>query len=307
MTPLDDNTVWRFRYQPAYGLVASAALHAAVAVAVLPQVFAADARLTDRLFEVTLELPSAPSEAQAASVEPTAALRAAPGSENHADAEAAPEPDRRAAAAAPSVAPRDPGLALVVPSAEPPPVVTQREIGAAPSAAVGPPDLEKMLPAVSAPPLVTGRDFALAAPPAQPRAPTLQARPQATAPPQPIRQAAPSRASQQQAADGRAALDDRQRQARQDYLTQVIRKLSQYRFYEQSREESTQGTVVARLTVARDGRLLDLSLARSSGFPGRDRSVADTIRRAAPFAPLPADIGQGPYTFVLPVGYALDR
>jgi protein TonB len=305
MTPLDDNTVWRFRHQPACGFLASAALHLAVAVAVLPQVFADDARLTERVYEVTLELSSAPSEAQAAPAEPTAAVRDASGAEN--EEQTAPERDQRVAAAAVSSVPRDPGLTLAVPSAEPPPVVSQAEFGAAPSAALAPPDLEKMLPAASAPPLVSGRDFALAAPPAQPRAPTLQARPQATPAPQPIRQAVPSRASQQQAADGRAALDDRQRQARQDYLMQVIAKLSQYRFYEQSREASTQGTVVARLTVARDGRLLGLSLARSSGFPGRDRSVADTIRQAAPFAPLPADIGQEPYTFVVPVGYALER
>jgi|FEC22Drversion2_1045045.scaffolds.fasta_scaffold00404_16 periplasmic protein TonB len=307
MTPLDDNTVWRFRYQPAYGFIASAALHAAVAAAMLPQVFAAETRLTDRMFEVTLELPSAPTEEQAASAAPVAALRQASGSVSESDAQAAPEADQRVAAVAASPVPRDPGLMLVVPSAEPPPIVTQGEIGAGRSVAVTPPDLEKMLPAVSAPPLVTGRDFALATPPAQPRAPTLQARPQATAPPQPIRQAVPNRASQQQAADGHGALDDRQRQARQDYLMQVIRKLSQYRFYEQAREASTQGTVVARLTVARDGQLLDLSLARSSGFPGRDRSVTDTIRRAAPFAPLPADIGQEPYTFVVPVGYALEQ
>lgn len=305
MTPLDDSTIWRFRYQPACGFFASAALHAVVAVAMWPQVFAADARLTDRLFEVTLELPSSPTEAQVASAEPTAALRYPSGSES--DEQTAPERDQRVAAAAMSPVPREPGLALIVPSAEPPPVVTQSEVGAGPSVAVAPPDLEKMLPAISAPPLVTGRDFALAAPPAPPRAPTLQAQPQAAAPAQPIRQAVPTRASQQQAADGRAALDDRQRQARQDYLMQVIRKLSQYRFYEQLREASTQGTVVARLTVGRDGQLLDLSLARSSGFPGRDRSVADTIRRAAPFAPLPADIGQEPYTFIVPVGYALER
>jgi hypothetical protein len=82
MTPLDDDTVWRFRYQPAYGFFASAALHAVVAVALLPQVFAAETRLTDRVFEVTLELPSAPTEAQAAPVAPTAAVRDASGAEN---------------------------------------------------------------------------------------------------------------------------------------------------------------------------------------------------------------------------------
>lgn len=172
---------------------------------------------------------------------------------------------------------------------------------------------------MSAPPLVSGRDFASTAPPAVASSLGVQPRAEAPAPPQPVRQATPRRAAQQQQADGpdrvagqtpsarnRAETDDRNRRVQQDYLMAVVRKLSRARFHEQSREDNTQGLVVAQLTVAPDGRLLGLSVVRSSGFPGRDRSVAEAIRGASPFPPLPPEIGVAPCTFV-PVGYALER
>lgn len=59
--------------------------------------------------------------------------------------------------------------------------------------------------------------------------------------------------------------------------------------------------------MGRDGRVLGVSLARSSGFPGLDRAVMDTIRRASPFAPLPADIAQERYTFIVPISYMHER
>jgi TonB family protein len=179
------------------------------------------------------------------------------------------------------------------------------------------PNLEKILPPVKAPPTITGHDFAMTAPPALPKSPSVQERIQAPPPQQPIRQAVvPKRASQQNAAeksDGPAreapspvtktATDYSSQPAQRDYLWQIIRKLSQSRFYPQSREESERGVVVARLTVARDGRLIDVSLAKSSGFPRLDRSVMDTIRKASPFAPLPAEIGVDSHTFIVPINY----
>jgi protein TonB len=72
-------------------------------------------------------------------------------------------------------------------------------------------------------------------------------------------------------------------QAVNDYLWQVARKFSQYRYYSNDREE---GTVVARLTIARDGRLLGVSVAQSSGFATLDKGVVETIQAAAPYAPL---------------------
>jgi TonB family protein len=86
-----------------------------------------------------------------------------------------------------------------------------------------------------------------------------------------------------------------------------MRKLAQYRYYPKSNITSEQGVVVMRLTVARDGRVLDLSLARSSGYPTLDAGVMDTVRQAAPYAPLPADIAGDRHTFTLPVNYAHQR
>ena len=98
-----------------------------------------------------------------------------------------------------------------------------------------------------------------------------------------------------------------QRKAQEDYLWQVIRKLSQYRYSSTSRDDPERGLVVTRVTVSRDGRLLEVSLAKSSGSVNLDRGIMDAIRRASPFAPLPPDIARDPYVFILPVNYVHER
>ncbi len=84
---------------------------------------------------------------------------------------------------------------------------------------------------------------------------------------------------------------------------QVIRKLSRVRYYPKSHEASESGVVVTHVTVARDGRLLDIVLTKSSGFPNLDHGLVETIRQASPFAPLPADIADESYSFVVPISY----
>ena len=314
---LDDDTARRYHYMPASGALVSAVLHAGVALALLPEMLPQKPRLTEREITVTLELPMPPTEPSALSTASQAARNLPPGT-----MESAPEPTAPArgpidAANTPTPVPPEPDIALIVPSAEPPPSVQSREIGAASSPPASTPNLEKFLPPVTAPPLVSGRDFAATAPHALASSPSLQPRPQA---PQPVHQATPRRASHQQMNDGTdrrggqvasplatAAVDDRVRQVRQDYIALIVRRLSGARFYEQSREENAQGLVIARLTIGQDGRLLALSLARSSGFPGRGRSVAEAIRRAAPFPALPPEISGEPHTFMVPIGYALER
>jgi periplasmic protein TonB len=65
--------------------------------------------------------------------------------------------------------------------------------------------------------------------------------------------------------------------------------------------------VVTRLTVARDGRLVGVAVARPSGFPNLDRAVLDTVRRASPFPPLPADLGVDNQSFIVPISYTQQR
>ena len=111
-----------------------------------------------------------------------------------------------------------------------------------------------MVPAVDAPPMVTGREIARTAPSALARSSVVQDRPQAPPPQQVVRQAAPKRASQQNEADRsggpspgaaspvtKTAASYSAHQAQQDYLLQVVRKLSQARFYPATREERRAG------------------------------------------------------------------
>jgi len=305
---------------PGFGALVSSVLHACVALALLPEMLPQQARLTEREITVTLEPPIPHTEPSARSGASRAARNLPPGTMESAPDPAAPARGPIDAANAPTPVPPEPDIALIVPSAEPPPSVQSREIGAASSPPASTPNLEKFLPAVTAPPLVSGRDFAATAPHALASSASLQPRPQAPPPPQPVHQATPRRASHQQMNDetdrhagqnasplATAAVDNRVREIRQDYIALIVQRLSGARFQEQSGEENAQGMVVARLTIGQDGRLLALSLARSSGFPGRDRSVAEAIRRAAPFPALPPEIGGEPYTFLVPIGYALER
>lgn len=144
-----------------------------------------------------------------------------------------------------------------------------------------------MLPQTA--PTVSARELALAAPAA---VPSVQHQPPKTI--KPSTSATSSPASQ--------------RQALQDYVLQVVAKLSHTRFYAASQSNRNgDGVVVARLTVARDGGLVDLSLPKQSGSAGVDSSVLDAIRKAAPFAPLPKAFAENRFTFIVPINYAPER
>lgn len=318
----DDITTWRFQRMSSLAVAASGVLHAAVAVAVLPELMPIHTRLTERAIEITVELPSAPHAGLPAP--PATALQQAahlvePGSGGL--EHAAPKHDELHSTLAPPPAPKEPDPVLLFPSAEPPPPIEAREFATSSVAPQPRPSLEQVLPPIEAPSPITGREFAMTAPSSVPQAPSHEPKAQSPAPPHPVQQSKPSRAFQQQRVPDKSegsgqpaashatkgAVDPSNRRAQQDYLWQVIRKISQYRFYPQSHEQSEQGIVVTRLTVARDGRVLDVSLARSSGFPGLDRGVMDTIRRASPFAPLPAQIAVESYTFIVPISYMHER
>jgi TonB family protein len=195
-----------------------------------------------------------------------------------------------------------------------------------------PPSLEKALPPLEAPPPpVTSREIPRPAPPPPPPPPPPkpQAQPQpvprAQAPqqlPPAARQQLPSSPlshAPQQPSPGEPQQASRsapsssfvnpadvygQRKAQEDYLWNVVRKIATHRYYpKSSRENSEEGLVVALVTIARDGRLLDVSISRSSGYKALDSAVMEVIRSAAPYAPLPNDVLGDRHTFVLPLNY----
>jgi len=84
-----------------------------------------------------------------------------------------------------------------------------------------------------------------------------------------------------------------------NYLWQVVRKLAGYRYSAQV--SVSQGTTVIRVVIARDGRLLDVSIVRSSGFAQLDQGVVEGVRRGSPYAPLPPEIRGDRAEFTLPL------
>ena len=95
---------------------------------------------------------------------------------------------------------------------------------------------------------------------------------------------------------------DRQIRAKDAYLWQVIRKFSQY--LPDLREKNEGGTVLLRFAIARDGRLVEASIAKSSGVPALDRGLLESLRAASPYPPLPPEIPGTQVTFVQPIGAA---
>jgi protein TonB len=127
--------------------------------------------------------------------------------------------------------------------------------------------------------------------------------------PSPLAPQAPGGANSQAAAQPSPAFrnpadDYGQRRAQEQYLWQVMRRIAQFPYVPKNtstiREE---GTVLTRVTISRQGQLLGVVMEKSSGLPSLDAGVMDTIRRASPYPPLPADITGDRHTFQLPVSF----
>jgi len=183
--------------------------------------------------------------------------------------------------------------------------------------------LEKALPPIEAPPApVTSQDVArilppppAPPPPAQPPRPAPAPRPPVqqhaapAAPPPtqpqrsplsgPDRRQAPSSTASAAPAFVNPADAGARTRAKDAYLWQAIRKFSQY--LPDLREKNEGGTVVLRFVIARDGRLVDASIVRSSGVIALDRGLLESVRAAAPYPPLPADIPGAQVEFVQPI------
>lgn len=94
--------------------------------------------------------------------------------------------------------------------------------------------------------------------------------------------------------------------ARNAYLDQVARLTSKFRRYPASAFDNKQaGRVVTRVTIARDGRLIDVQIDTSSGWPVIDAAEIETIRKSAPFPPVPSDMPGDPLILILPIHYDL--
>jgi TonB family protein len=289
----------------------SGALHAALIGAALAQLPWTPTAASERGVDVTVEFAPRVDDASATTLE-ALAMAPDPAPASHlllsesVPGDPPPSTEPREAMLAPDVA-----AAASDPAVETPP--DEQEAEATLALPPDTPSLEKALPPVEAPPSIDAHDFAKAKPPA-PHPPAPQRLQTAAVQPPPVKHPAPPQAKPGAAAGSAgpapsAALksDHAQRRSEEDYFYQLVRRISQYRFYSQSQSNIARGLVVTRMTIARDGRLLDVALLKSSGVPSLDQAVVETIRRASPFAPLPTELASDRRTFVVPINYTREH
>jgi len=178
-----------------------------------------------------------------------------------------------------------------------------------------PETVEKVLPPVAPPPApLSMQDFVKIAPPPAPHEvartmPPPAPRPAPTPTPNqqlqhsPLSSAPHQQAPQTATAPSNSFVNPAEAAARSrvmdEYTWQVIRKFSQY--LPNLRDKNEGGTVTLRFTIARDGRLLDVAIAQSSGVMALDRGMLEAIRAASPYPPLPAEFHGDRATITQPI------
>jgi len=69
------------------------------------------------------------------------------------------------------------------------------------------------------------------------------------------------------------------------------------------RRSSGKGEVYISFRVSANGSVGSIRIARSSGSPALDSAALETVRRAAPFPPIPAEAGRSSWDFDLPLTF----
>jgi TonB family protein len=219
--------------------------------------------------EATLEPPK-PAEPAPAQPQQESRQEAQPESQQ----EPKSAPPQEAAAAAPS---------------EPPPPETPAE---------------KPLPPVEAPAApLSMRDFVKAMPapppPAQRPPPSPQQHPPQALQHSPLsagRAPPPDSSSASVSTFTNPAASSASTRAKNAYLAGALRKFSQY--LPNLREKNEGGTVTLRFVIARDGRLIDAVILKSSGVPALDKGLLEALRAASPYGQMPAEIGENQVIFI---------
>ena len=214
------------------------------------------------------------------------------------EAQPQPEPDAKAQPMQEATA--------VAPPVEPKPPTPQEE------------PLEKALPPVEAPAApLSMRDFVKVVPPPPAPPPSPPAAHQAPPPQHTAQQTlqhSPLSTGQQSSSQMEAnanpsvstfvnpAAAAAQTRAKDAYIWQVLHKFAQY--LPDLRGNNEGGTAVLRFVIARDGRLVEASIAQSSGVTALDRGLLDSLRAGSPYPPLPPEIPGPQAVFTQPIGAA---
>lgn len=89
-----------------------------------------------------------------------------------------------------------------------------------------------------------------------------------------------------------------------NYPGQVVSRLRRnLRYPPAARRQHLRGEVRVSFTVSSSGSVSAIGLAASSGSPVLDQAALETVRRAAPFPPIPAGAGRSSWSFTVPLAF----
>jgi periplasmic protein TonB len=135
----------------------------------------------------------------------------------------------------------------------------------------------------------------------------VQSKEAATAPepapmakPLPITQTASVATAQLEAQRAAAALAARRNQLLSAYAITVHAAVERHKLKPRLRQR---GQVLVQISIAPSGELLSQSVLQSSGLPELDTAAIASLRQAAPFPPIPPEVGSGPLTLTVPFHY----
>ncbi|MFB3120861.1 MAG: energy transducer TonB, partial [Candidatus Binatia bacterium] len=89
------------------------------------------------------------------------------------------------------------------------------------------------------------------------------------------------------------------------YLEGIKRSVFRAWEPEQASRNKEQGRVVLEFTILRDGRLENMRILRSSGYPSLDREAMRSVKAVSPFRPLPERIGLSELSIRYTFNYSL--
>jgi periplasmic protein TonB len=89
-----------------------------------------------------------------------------------------------------------------------------------------------------------------------------------------------------------------------DYGRQIAAHTTSFRKYPRMGQVPFgEGTVILKLVIARDGRLIDIKVVQSSGYSLIDGAELGAFWRSSPLPPPPPEIPGNPVVIVQPVKY----
>lgn len=145
--------------------------------------------------------------------------------------------------------------------------------------------------------------------PPKPKPPKPVEQPKPTPePPQEAPPAPPAETQSKPAAEQLAAVSATSK-AKETWQSKLLSHLARYKKYpEDARRRGFEGTTRVRFSVDRDGNVLSIELAGTSGSASLDRATLAMIRRAQPVPKPPAELLDGnSLEVVAPFVYSLDR